>query len=115
MSDVVGDVGHVEPEPDHRRLVADRVDPAQGRDDDVGVGDVALDELGVGVEVVGGDRVGGVEQRVEDTDLAALGDAAVDDVRTDEAGAAGDEDHDLANLRHASVLGYVRRVVVSPT
>ena len=92
MGDVVGDVAEVDAEADHRRLVADRGDAVDGAGDDVGVAHVALDELGARVEVVGPLAVRGGQQQVEHADLVAALQQRVDDVRADEAGAAGDED-----------------------
>ena len=78
--DVVGDLGEVEAEADHRRLVADRVDPLDRGRRDGGVGEVALDQLGGRVQVVGPARVGGRMEAVEDPDLAPLGDQQIDEV-----------------------------------
>ena len=46
VADVVGDVGDIDAEPDHRRLVADRVD-ARERSGEPWIADIAVDELGV--------------------------------------------------------------------
>ena len=85
------------PEPDHRRLVADGVDSAQRRADDVGDRATSpVDELGVGVEVV---RRGGVrrrQQQVQHAHSVARVHERVDDVRADEPGASGDENHRAA-------------------
>ena len=78
--DVVADLGEVEAEPDHRRLVADRVDPVDRGGRDGGVGEVALDQLGGRVQVVGAARVGGGMEAVEDADLVPFGDQQIDQV-----------------------------------
>jgi hypothetical protein len=73
--------------------VADRRDAAQRPLERVGVAHVALDELGALVEIVGPLAVRGFEQEVEDPHVVTLLEQGVDDVRADEAGTAGDEDH----------------------
>ncbi len=78
--DVVGRVGEVEAEADHRRLVADRVHPLDRGRRDGRVGEVALDQLGGRVQVVGAAGVGGGMEAVEDADLAAFGDEQIDQV-----------------------------------
>ena len=72
--------------------------PSSARVDHVGVAHVALDELGARVEVVGPLAVRGLEQQVEDPHVVTLLEQGVDDVRADEAGAAGDEDHRRGRL-----------------
>ena len=72
------------------------VTPSQRAIQRVGVAHVALDELGALVEVVGPLAVRGFEQQVEDPHLVTALEQGVDDVRADEAGAAGDEDHGAA-------------------
>ena len=89
-------------ESDHRRLVTDGVDAANRPRDRGAIGDVALDQLGLRIEVVGPFAVGGRQQA--DRAPARRGPSCterVDDVRADETGAAGDEDHAL----HATVAG----------
>ena len=76
------------------------VTPVERPFDGVGVAHVALDEVGARVEVVGPLAVRGFEQQVEDPHVVAALEQRVDDVRADEAGAAGDEDH---RRRQASV------------
>ena len=66
--------------------------PSTARGDRVGVAHVALDQLGARVEVVRPLAVGGRQQRVEHAHLVPGVEQRVDDVRADEAGAAGDED-----------------------
>ncbi len=78
--DVVADLGEVEAEADHRRLVADRVDPLDRGRGDGGVGEVALDQLGGRVQVVGAPRVGGGMEAVEDAHLVPFGDEQIDQV-----------------------------------
>src|SRR5690606_30885576 len=70
-----------------RRLVEDDLAPGDRPGDGVGVGDVALDDLDAGREVV--QPAGG--EVVEHHDVVAPGQEGVDEVRADEAGAAGDE------------------------
>ena len=99
VGDVVGDVAEVDAEADHRRLVADRGHAVERAGERVGIAHVALDELGARVEVVGPLAVRGFEQQVEHPHLVALLEQGVDDVRADEAGAAGDEDHGAPGYR----------------
>ena len=87
------------------------VTPSSARLEHVRIAHVALDELGALVEVVGPLAVRGVEQQVEDPHLVALLEQGVDDVRADEAGAAGDEDHRRAQ---ASVRARARRDPAGP-
>ena len=91
MRGVLGRVGGVDAVPDHRRLVAHRVDPGQQPRQQVGVADVAADQL---VPVALRRRlvaVGLREQRVEQERLVPLGGEPVRDVGPDETGAAGDQ------------------------
>ena len=85
--------------------------PVDGAGDGVRVAHVALDELGARVEVVGPLAVRGLEQRVEHADLVALLQQRVDDVRADEAGAAGDEDHGAPGYRLAPVPDVILPVL----
>jgi hypothetical protein len=85
VAGVVGDVADVGAEPDHRRLVADVLDPVQRALDRGGVTHVADDVLGAWIDrpsvaVEHADRDAGIER-------------GLDDVRADEAGASGDEQH----------------------
>ena len=100
-ADVVGDVADVGAEADHRRLVADVIDAAQRAGHGRAVAHVALDELGRRIEVVRAGGVGGGMQPVEDPHVVAAREQRVDDVRADEAGAAGDEHaaHRAATVR----------------
>ena len=75
MAHVVGDVLEVDAEADHGRLVADGVDAVQR----------ALDGLGVADVVAVGE--------IEHPDVVPVLAQRIDDVRADEAGATGDEDH----------------------
>ena len=91
MRGVVGRVGRVDAVPDHRGLVAHRVDPGQQPGQQVGVADVAADQLvplGLRRRTV---AVGLREQRVEQDRLVAVGGEPVRDVGPDEPGAAGDQ------------------------
>jgi hypothetical protein len=72
-----------------RGEVDDRVAPPGGALDVGRLGDVAVDELEVLRQVR---AVAGVRQLVEDDDLLARREQTLDEVRADEAGAAGDED-----------------------
>jgi hypothetical protein len=92
VGNVVGDVAEVRAEADHRRLVADRVDPVDRGAGDVGVAQVGMDELGGLRETRWDAVVGAGQQRVDDPDLVTTRDKRVGDVRSDEAGAARDED-----------------------
>ena len=84
----------VDAQPDHRRLVAHRVDAVQRPVDGVGVADVADHQVDAGQpgDAVGVGRVDGGEQRVEDPHLVAGVPAGGDDVRADEARPSGDQD-----------------------
>ena len=62
---------------------------------DVGVAQVALDPLRRGIEVAGTLAVRGGQERVDRADLVSGRQQRVDDVRADEPGAAGHEDHRL--------------------
>ena len=77
-----GDVVEVDAEPDHRGLVADRVDAARPRDGDGGR-DVAHEQLGAADEVRARRRAPR-EQRVDGTHLVAVREEGVDDVGADE-------------------------------
>ena len=101
MPGVVGDVEHVLSEPNHRRLVTHGIDPVNRPRDRAGIGNVALDQLGLGVEVIGPLAMGRRQQAVEYPDGVAVLHERVDDVRADEAGAAGDQNHAL----HATAAG----------
>ena len=92
MGDVVGDVAEVDAEPDHRRLMADRGDALDRAGDHVRVAHVALDQLGARIEVVRPLAVRGRQQACRARAPRARLEQRVDDVRADEAGAAGDED-----------------------
>ena len=70
------------------------------------VGDVALVELVVDAGEVR--AVAGVGQLVEDDDLVPRLREAADEVRADEAGAAGDEDAHRANARSIAVTRLAR-------
>jgi len=86
---VAGGVGRVDAVPDHRRLVADGVDPGQQPGQQVGVPDVPANQL-----VRPGPRdlaVGLRKESVEQHGLVPLGDEPVRDVGPDETGSAGDE------------------------
>ena len=63
--------------------------PRSARATALGSRHVAPDELGLGVEVIRWPRVRRREQRVEHAHLVTVGEQRVDDVRADEAGAAG--------------------------
>ena len=99
MGGVVGDVGEVDAEADHGRLVADRRDaldrarrprPGRGR---------RPRSARRAVEVVRPLAVGGRAERVEHADLGPAREQRVDDVGADEAGAAGDEDRPARRAR----------------
>jgi hypothetical protein len=88
VRDVVGHVEEVDPEPDHARLVAHVVDAA----------DRPRHRLGVAQVVTG--------PKVEDTDLMAGVSQGLDDVRSDEPCASGDEhDHRVNGKRTERALG----------
>ena len=89
----VREVAEVDPEPDHRRLVRDRVGAAHGAVGDGGVAQIALDPLRPRSEVGGPLAVRGRQERVDHADVVAGRQQRVDDVRADEPGAAGHEDH----------------------
>ena len=89
---VVRRVGEVDPEADHRRLVADRVDPADGVPRASTSRRSTHRYVGAVVQVVGRRRVGRREEVIDDHDLVAAVDQLVDDGRADEAGAAGHQD-----------------------
>ena len=91
MRGVAGRVGGVDAVPDHRGLVAHRVDPGQQPGQQVGVADVPADQLvplGLRRRIV---AVGLREQRVEQERLVPLGGEPVRDVGPDEPGPAGDQ------------------------
>ncbi len=69
--------------------VDDRVAARSGARDRLGIGDVGLDEPAVTALEIGG--VPGVGELVEDDDLVAAREQALDEVGADEAGPAGDE------------------------
>ena len=92
MPDVLGQVGEVDAEPDHRRLVADVRHAVDRAGRDVRIAQVALDPLGGRVQVARPHAVRGGEQRVDHAHRVARGEQRVDDVRADEARAAGHED-----------------------
>jgi hypothetical protein len=79
---VRGHVVEVDPEPDLCRLVADELAAAQRAADRVVVADVAAHVLDVDTGRL----------RVEDHRLMTARHQRLDDVRADEAGAAGDQD-----------------------
>jgi hypothetical protein len=94
VADVGGQVAEIDAQADHRRLVAD-MGHARGRPrGDHGVAQIALQQLGGGIEVAGPLAVRGGQERVEHADLLPRLEQRVDDVRADEAGASGDQDHD---------------------
>ena len=77
------------------------VTPSSARSSTSRIAHVALDELGALVEIVGPLAVRRFEQQVEDPHVVTLLEQGVDDVRADEAGAAGDEDHRRGRLASA--------------
>ena len=89
--DVAGDVVEVDAQADHRRLVADRVDAVDRGLHRLDVGDVGEPDV---------DRRQARRRRdaIEDPDVGTAGDQLLDDVRADEAGAAGDENLHRARL-----------------
>ncbi len=91
VADVVGDVAEVGPETDHRRLMAHRVGAGETACDELPVPHVAEDILGCWVEIVRPAGVGEGMQEVEDANGRTARNQLVDDVRADEAAAAGDE------------------------
>ena len=104
MADVVGQVVDVGAEPDHRRLMADGLDAGERRGDGRRVADIAVDELSVWVD----DRllaVGGRQHAVEHPDEVAVSEQPIDDRGTDEAGAAGDENHDSNGRQSLAARG----------
>ena len=101
-------------EADHRGLVADGVDAVERARDDRGPSRTSPRHvLGARVAVRGRAGVGGGVQDVEHADLVPAGEQRVDDVRADEAGAAGDED--AAHGAHApdAVVGAEREPPVA--
>ena len=94
--DVALDLVHRLADADHRRLVEDDVDPGQGRLQRVAVAHVAQHVLGFRVAVVGpaallGQRAVHLRlQVVEDAHAMAPRQQGIDQMRTDESGAAGD-------------------------
>ena len=93
MRHVGGQVVEVDAEADHRRLVRHVLDAVGDARGDRGIAEVALDPLGGGVEVVRPRAVRRGQQRVDRADAMPGGEQLVDDVRADEPGAAGHEDH----------------------
>ena len=94
VRDVVGDVAEVDAQADHRRLVADRVDAARARRSTAsGVAHVASGPRSTPSDVVRPPARRRVGECVEHAHPCPSGDERVDDVRADEAGSAGDEDH----------------------
>ena len=84
--------------------------PATARRGDVRVAHVALEDLGARGRVGRRPRVGRGQQRVENPDVAPGAEQGLDDVRADEAGAAGDEDP----VRHAAAQGTCIRIALPP-
>lgn len=106
-ANVLGGVGEVLPEADHRSLVTHRVHSAQRRPDRVGVAYVGSDERRVGQRWCVG--VGGGQQGVEDDGLVPAVLEGGDDVGADEPGPSGDE------YAHAGEATQYRPTGVSPT
>jgi hypothetical protein len=103
VAHVVHDVGQVLAQPDHGRLVADRLDAIDGtvQRGPVQVGPEVVDVV---AQVVGWAAVGlGVEPVQHPDPVPALGEQ-VDEMAADEAGTAGDE-----HLHGAACCGLVRR------
>ncbi|CAA9499460.1 MAG: hypothetical protein AVDCRST_MAG13-2133 [uncultured Solirubrobacteraceae bacterium] len=92
VGDVVGDVADVRPEADHRRLVADGVDPVERRVDVGALAHVAADERRARGEVVGQARVRGGMQVVQQPHVVPRREERLRDVAADEAGASRDQD-----------------------
>ena len=109
MANVVGDVEHVLPEPDHRGLMADRVDAAQRSCHDAVIGHVAVEHLSVGVQIVGPPAVRRGQHAVHHAHVMPACDQRVDDVRPDEAGSARDEDHAAPRYGIGGARGAPRR------
>ena len=93
LAHVVGDVAEVAAEADHSRLVGDRRHALERAPEGIGIADITVLELGPRVDGGAPAAVGGRQERVEDPHVAAGVEQRGDDVRADEAGAAGDEDH----------------------
>ena len=97
MRGVAGRVGGIDAVPDHRGLVAHRVDPGQQPGQQLGVADVPADQL---VPLGPRRRTVAVrlrEQRVEQERLVSLGGEPVRDVGPDETGTAGDQNTHAAD------------------
>ena len=69
MAHVVGRIGEVDAEPHHRRLMADGIDSVQSRCDHLTIRHVAVDELGVRIEIVRRRGMRQGEQQVEHAHL----------------------------------------------
>ena len=69
VADVVGDVWEIDAESDHRRLVGDPDHALERALEGIGIADIAMYELGPGVELGRDAAAGGGEQRVEDADV----------------------------------------------
>jgi hypothetical protein len=107
---VGGQVVQVDAEAHHRGLVRDVVDAVGDALGDRGVAQVALDPLGRRVEVVRPRAVRRGQQRVDRADGVPGGEQLVDDVRADEPGAAGHEDHGPRSV----VAGGTRPAACNP-
>jgi hypothetical protein len=94
VADVRGQVAEVDAEPDHRRLMAYVGDAGDGPLRHGGIPQIALDQVRRRVEIRGPLAMRGRQERVEHADLLPGLQERVDDVRADEAGASGDQDHD---------------------
>ena len=93
VADVLRQVAEVDADADHRRLVRDGAGAGDRAGRDVRVAQVALDPLRAVRRSLGALAVRRGQQRVDDPHGMAGGQQALDDVRADEAGAAGHEDH----------------------
>jgi hypothetical protein len=80
----------------------DRVDAREATADRLRVAEVGLDVLGSGVDVLRPVAMCERQERVEDACLGAELDERVDDVRADEAAAAGDEERSTPATRSCS-------------
>ncbi len=96
---IVGDVVEIDTEADHRGLMGDGVDAGDGCLDRGRVGDVAPDILRRRITPLGPRPVRSRKQHVEHPDLVTVVHEGVDDVRSDEAGAAGHEHAHQARTR----------------
>ena len=104
-SHIVIDVAEVAAEPDHRRMMAQRVDAIDRVAGEGRIGEIAPAVLGVCRKIFGLAVMGTWVQAVGDAHLVAAMDEKIDDMGSDESGTAGDEHAHLSVLRRDATGG----------